>query len=162
MVSCYEPASPSPTPFQNNDNLAQFPVSPPDSEVVHHQIIEDMALPPDQINGTAALCQAILHYQQSYLELLEFMEACMGDLMISIMAMSDTDTTCPLSITNGKYNCIAHLTYISAFIDKIEPYLKDAVREVGPPPTLLQHIITPSHISVTDSKEENTDHPGRD
>ena len=52
----------------------------------------------------------------------------MGDLMISIMAMSDTDTTCPLSITNGKYNCIAHLTYISAFIDKIEPYLKDAVR----------------------------------
>ena len=86
----------------------------------------------------------------------------MGDLMISIMAMSDTDTTCPLSITNGKYNCIAHLTYISAFIDKIEPCLKDAVREVGPPPTLLQRIITPSHISVTDSKEENTDHPGRD
>ena len=57
--------------------------------------------------------------------------------------------------------CIAHLTYVSAFTDKIEPYLEDAVREIGPPPTLLQRISTPSHISVTDSEEE-TDHPGGD
>ena len=81
--------------------------------------------------------------------------------MISITAMSNTDATRPLPITNGEYNRIAHLTYVSAFIDKIEPYLEDAVQKVGPPPTLLQRISTPSHVSVTDSEEE-TDHPGQD
>ena len=83
--------------------------------------------PPEQINGTIALCKAILHYRQAHPELMEFMEACVGDLMISITAMSNTDATHPLPITNGEYNRIAHLTYVSAFIDKIEPYLEDAV-----------------------------------
>ena len=123
--------------------------------------MEATAPPPDQINGTITLCKAILHYRQAHPELSEFMEACTGDLMISITAMSNADATRPLPITNGKYNRIAHLTYVSAFTDKIKPYLEDAVREIGPPPTLLQRISTPSHISVTDSKEE-TDHLGQD
>ena len=87
---------------------------------------------------------------------------CIGNLMISITVMSNADVTHPLPITNGKYNCIAHLTYVSAFMDKIEPYLEDAVKEIGPPPTLLQRMTTPFHISVTDSEDEETDHPGGD
>ena len=53
------------------------------------------------------------------------MEAFTGDLMILITAMSNADATHPLPITNGEYNHIAHLTYVSAFTDKIEPYLED-------------------------------------
>ena len=154
-------ASPSPTPSQIDEDLACFPPSPADSEVVHTQIIEATEPPPDQINGTIALCKAILRYRQAHPELSEFMEACTGDLMISITAMSNADVSRPLPITNSEYNRIAHLTYVSAFTDKIEPYLKDAVQESGPPPTLLQRMTTPSHISVTDSEEE-TDHPGQD
>ena len=90
------------------------------------------------------------------------MEACTGDLIISITAMSNADATRPLPITNSEYNCIAHLMYMSAFTDKIKPYLEDAVREIGPPSTLLQHMTTPSHISVTDSEKKETDHPGGD
>ena len=89
--------------------------------------MEATAPPPDQINGTIALCKAILRYHQSNPELSEFMEACTGDLIISIIAMSNADATHPLPITNGEYNRIAHLTYVSAFIDKIKPYLEDAV-----------------------------------
>ena len=128
-VSHYEnaSASPSPTPSQIDADLACFPPSPANSEVVRYQIMEATNPPPDQINSTIALCKAILHYQQAYPELSEFMEACTGDLMISITTMSNADATCPLPITNGKYNCIAHLTYVSAFTDKIEPYLEDAV-----------------------------------
>ena len=162
-VSCYEDASasPSPTPSQIDADLAHFPPSPADSEVVRHEIMEATASLPDQINGTIALCKAILRYRQAHPELSEFMEACTGDLMISVTAMSNADATHPLPITNGKYNHIAHLTYVFTFTDKIKPYLKDAVREIGPPPTLLQRISTPSHVSVTDSEEE-TDHPGQD
>ena len=63
-VSCYEDASasPSPTPSQIDADLAHFPPSPADSEVVRHEIMEATALPPDQINGTIALCKAILCY----------------------------------------------------------------------------------------------------
>ena len=89
--------------------------------------MEATAPPLDQINGTIALCRAILQYCQSHLELSEFMEACTGDLMVSIIAMSNTNTTKPLPITNGKYNCIAHLTYMPAFTDKIKPYLDNAI-----------------------------------
>ena len=65
------------------------------------------------------------------------MEACTGDLMISITAMSSTNNTLPLPITNGKYNHIAYLTYVSAFMDKIKPYIDNAVQKTRPPPTLL-------------------------
>ena len=128
-VSHYEDASasPSPTPSQIDADLARFPPSPADSEVVRHEIMEATASPPDQINGTITLCKAILCYQQAHPELSEFMEACTGDLMISVTAISNADTAHPLPITNGKYNRIAHLTYVSAFTDKIKPYLKDAV-----------------------------------
>ena len=156
----YESNSPSPTPSQIDTDLACFPPSLADSEVVHYQVMEATTPPPDQINGTIALCKAILRYRQVHPKLSEFMEACTGDLMISITAMSNADATRPLPIANGEYNRIAHLTYVSAFTDKIEPYLEDAIREIGPPPTLLQCISTPSHISVTDSEEE-TDHPGQ-
>ena len=154
--------SPSPTPSQIDANLACFPPSPADSEVVCYQIMEATMPPADQINGTIALCKAILRYRQSHPKLLEFMEACTGDLIISITAMSNADATRPLPITNGEYNRIAHLTYMSAFTDKIEPNLEDAIREIRPPPTLLQRMTTPSHISVTDSEEKETDHPGGD
>ena len=156
----YESNSPSPTPSQIDTDLARFPPSPADSEVVHYQVMEATTPPPDQINGTITLCKAILRYRQVHPKLSEFMEACTGDLMISITAMSNADATRPLPITNGEYNHIAHLTYVSAFTDKIEPYLEDAIQEIGPPPTLLQRISTPSHISVIDSEEE-TDHPGQ-
>ena len=55
------------------------------------------------------------------------MEACTGDLMISITAMSNANVAKPLPITNREYNHIAHLTYVSTFMDKIAPYLDDAV-----------------------------------
>ena len=126
-VSRYEPASPSPTPSQINANLAQFPPSSANSEAIHYQIIEDTAPPLDQINGTIALYKAILQYHQSHPELSEFMEACTGDLMISITAMSNANVAKPLPITNREYNHIAHLTYVSAFMDKIAPYLNDAI-----------------------------------
>ena len=161
-VSRYKSGSPSPTPSEINANLARFPPSPADSEAVRYQIMEATEPPPDQINSTIALCKAILRYCQSHPKLSEFMEACTSNLMISITAMSNADITCPLPITNGKYNCIAHLTYVSTFMDKIEPYLEDTVWEIRPLPTLLQRMTTPSHISVTDSKDEDTDHPGRD
>ena len=133
-VNHYETNSPSPTPSQIDADLAHFPPSPADSEVVRYQIMEATAPPPDQINSTIVLCKAILQYCQRNPELSEFMEACTGDLMISITAMSNADVTRPLPITNGKYNCIAHLTYVSAFTDKIEPYLEDTIKEIGPPP----------------------------
>ena len=134
-VSCYEntSASPSPTPSQIDADLTRFPPSPADSEIVRAQIIEATEPPPDQINGTIALCKAILRYRQAHPELSEFMEACTGDLMISITAMSNAEVGRPLPITNGEYNRIAHLTYVSAFTDKIAPYLEDAIQETGPP-----------------------------
>ena len=126
-ISCYEPASPSPTPSQIDANLGCFPVSPPDSKVICYQIMEDTAPPPDQINSTITLCWAILCYRQSHPKLSEFIEACTVDLMVSITAMSDADVTHPLPITNGKYNCITHLTYMSTFTDKIAPYLDNTI-----------------------------------
>ena len=64
VVSRYEDASasPSPTPSQIDADLAHFPPSPADSEVIRHQVMEATAPPPDQINSTIALCKAILCY----------------------------------------------------------------------------------------------------
>jgi hypothetical protein len=79
--------------------------------------------------------------------------------MVSIQAISEHSVDLPLPITLGEYNAIAHLTYISAFTNIIEPYIKGTT--VEPTPTLLQCISTPSHISISSDKDE-TDHPGED
>jgi hypothetical protein len=81
--------------------------------------------------------------------------------MIPITMMSKHNACLPLSITVGKYNAIAHLTYISAFTDLIEQYIGVTVKQKDKPPSLLQHIISPSpsHISIF-SDEDETNHPG--
>ena len=68
--------------------------------------------------------------------------------------MAEHDESVPLPITHQEYNRIAHLTYIFSFTDTIEPYLVKNER----PKTLLEHLTTPSHISVSDDKE--LVHPG--
>jgi hypothetical protein len=60
------------------------------------------------------------------------------NLMIPITAMAEHQANLPLPITVGKYNAIAHLTYISAFTDLIKPYLAHAVTMEDEPPSLLQ------------------------
>jgi hypothetical protein len=86
-----------------------------------------------------------------------------NDLMIPITAMAEHQPSLPLPITVGEYNTIAHLTYISAFTDLIEPYLAHVVSVEDEPPSLLQCMTTatpsPSHISIS-SEEDKTDHPG--
>jgi hypothetical protein len=88
-----------------------------------------------------------------------------NDLMIPITAMADHQVNLPLLITIGEYNAIAHLTYISAFTDLIEPYLAHVVTMEDEPPSLLQRMTSatpsPSHISVS-SDEEETDHSGEE
>jgi hypothetical protein len=80
-------------------------------------------------------------------------------LIVPIQAMSEHSIDLPLPITLGKYNAITHLTYIPTFTDLIEPYIIVMTEET--PPTLLQHLFTPSHISISSDKDE-TDHPGED
>jgi hypothetical protein len=60
-----------------------------------------------------------------------------NDLMIPIIAMAEHQVNLPLPITVGKYNAIAHLTYISAFTNLIEPYLTHTVTMEDEPPSLL-------------------------
>ena len=68
------------------------------------------------------------------------------DLIVPIMAMKETNSTLPLPITNAEYNCIVHLTYISAFTDKIENYIDLAMycRMPVPLPSLN---ISPPHLT---------------
>jgi hypothetical protein len=84
-------------------------------------------------------------------------------LMVAIETMAEHQVNLPLPITVGEYNAIAHLTYISALTDLIEPYLAQVVLLEDEPPSLLQHITSatpsPSHISISSEKDE-TDHPG--
>jgi hypothetical protein len=86
-----------------------------------------------------------------------------NDLMIPITAMAEHQVDRPIPITVGEYNAIAHLTYISALTDLIEPYLAHAVSMEDEPPSLLQRMASatpsPSHISIS-SDEDDTDHPG--
>jgi hypothetical protein len=51
--------------------------------------------------------------------------------------MSEHQVDMPLPITVSEYNTIAHLMYISAFTDLIEPYLAHAVTMEDEPPSLL-------------------------
>jgi hypothetical protein len=84
-------------------------------------------------------------------------------LMIVIETMAEHQVSLPLPITVEEYNAIAHLTYISALTDLIEPYLAQVIQLEDEPPSLLQHITSaapsPSHISIS-SDEDETDHPG--
>jgi hypothetical protein len=87
-----------------------------------------------------------------------------ANIMIPIHAMAEHQADLPLPVTVSEYNAIAHLTYISALTDIIEPYLAHAVTMEDEPPSLLQRITSatpsPSHISVTSSDEDESDHPG--
>jgi hypothetical protein len=151
---------PSPTPSEIEEDLACFSPSPPNLVAeIQHKITEAIAPPPTQINGMITLCHAILWYQQSHPELSEAMKEWTDQLMVPIQAISEHSIDLPLPITLSEYNAITHLTYITAFTDHIEPYIDGQTLE--PPPTLLQCITTPSHISVSsDSEDDETDHPG--
>ena len=88
--------------------------------------------------------------------------------MVPIQAMKETNSTLPLPITNVEYSRIVHLTYISAFTDKIEEYIDLAMQDACPP-SLLERISTPTHVSATpthilvnSNEEEDLNHPGED
>ena len=94
------------------------------------------------------------------------MNTWMDNIMVPILAMKETNSSLPLPITNAEYNRIVHLTYISAFTDKIEEYIDLAMQDACPP-SLLEHISTPTcasapptNISVSNSNEEDPNHPG--
>ena len=96
------------------------------------------------------------------------MNAWTDDIMVPILAMKETNSSLPLPITNAGYNRIVHLTYISAFTDKIKEYIDLAMQDAHPP-SLLERITTPTyvsatptHISVSSSDEEDPNHPGED
>jgi hypothetical protein len=156
------PAEPSPTPSEIDRDLARFPPSPPESEEIQHVEFEATVPPREQINGIIALCQAIHRYQVMNNPLSPIMTRSTNALMIPIETMAEHQASLPLPVTIGEYNAIAHLTYISAFTDLIEPYLADMVKMEDELPSLLQHIMSaapsPSHISIS-SDEDKTDHP---
>jgi hypothetical protein len=157
------PPEPSPTPSEIERDLARFPPSPPESEDIQHVEYESTAPQIDQIRGTIALCRAIRRYQAMSDNLSPIMTRSTDNLMIPINAMAEHQADHPLPVTVGKYNAIAHLTYISAFTDLIEPYLAHAVSMEDEPPSLLQRMTSttpsPSHISIS-SDEDDTNHPG--
>jgi hypothetical protein len=159
------PSEPSPTPSEVERDLARFPSSPPESEAT--QNIEYEATTPhiDQIRGTITLCRAIRRYRAMNVNLSPIMTRSTNNLMIPITTMAEHQADRPLPITVGEYNAIAHLTYISAFTDLIEPYLAHAVWMEDEPPSLLQRMVSaapsPSHISIS-SDEKEADHPGED
>ena len=161
--------SPTPTPTLSEveADLAHFPPSPPESNTLQAEILESTHPPRSQIDATVALCKAIFYYKRDHPDN-EEMNVWTNDIMIPILAMKDTNSTLPLPITNAEYNRIVHLTYISAFTDKIEEYM-DLTMQDAHPPSLLERIstlthvsATPTHISVNSSDEEDPNHPGED
>ena len=72
-----------------------------------------------------------------------------------IKVMAEHDGFVHLPITHQEYNCIAHLTYIPSFTDKIDPYYN---KEEAKPKTLLEWLNMPLHVSVSD--DEEFIHPG--
>ena len=114
-----------------------------------------------------ALCKAIFYYKRDHPDNME-MNAWTDNIMVPILAMKETNSLLPLPITNAEYNRIVHLTYIFAFTDKIEEYIDLAMQDARPP-SLLERITTPTHvsatpthISVSSSNEEDPNHPGED
>ena len=77
---------------------------------------------PKQVLGTAALCHAILHYNQANPELSDAMKAWTDHLMPFIEAFAHVmpNNLPPISIDN--YNAIVHLTWVQPFTDCIEQY----------------------------------------
>jgi hypothetical protein len=82
--------------------------------------------------------------------------------MVSVTAMANVKVTDPLPITNGEYNAIAHLSYISAFTNCIKPYISESL-DAPTCPTLLQQLTspTPTYITIS-STDEDPDHPRGD
>ena len=169
-VSRYTPhhsPMPTPTPSEVEADLARFPPSPPKSATLQAEITESTHPPRSQLDATVALCKAIFYYKRDHPDN-EQMNAWTDDIMVPILAMKETNSTLPLPITNAEYNRIVHLTYISAFTDKIEEYIDLAMQDVRPP-SLLERITTPTHasapptdVSVSNSDEEDPNHPGED
>jgi hypothetical protein len=156
-------AKPSPTPSEIDRDLTHFPPSLPESEGTQHVEFEATIPPREQINGTIALCQAIHRYRMmNDGSLSPIMIRCTNNLMLPIETMAEHWANLPLPITVEEYNTIAHLTYILAFTDLIEPYLVDTVKMEDEPPSLLQCMASatpsPSHISISSDKDQ-TDHP---
>jgi hypothetical protein len=130
-------SEPSPTPSEVNRDLARFPPSPPESENAQH-IEYEVAMPQEsQIKGTIALCRAIRRYQAMNTTHSPIMMRCTANIMIPITTMAEHQVGMALPITVAEYNAIAHLTYISAFTDLIEPYLAHTVSMEDEPPSLL-------------------------
>jgi len=59
---------------------------------------------------------------------------------IDLYAQHNPDSSL-LPTTNDIFDQITHFTFIPVFMEMVGPYLEDSDQEVGPPPTLLQHII---------------------
>ena len=124
------------------------------------EILESTHPPRSQIDATVALCKAIFYYKRDHPDN-EQMNAWTDDIMVLILTMKETNSMLSLSITNAEYNRIVHLTYISTFTNKIEEYIDLAMQDACPP-SLLECISTPTHISVSSSNEEDPNHPGED
>ena len=162
-VSCYTPyhsPTPTPTPSEVKADLACFPPSPPESNTLQAEILEATHPPHTQIDATVALCKASIYYKRDHPDNME-MNTWTDDIMVPILAIKETNSTLPLPITNAEYNRIVHLTYISAFTDKIKEYIDLAMQDTRPP-SLLEHISTPTHILVSSSDKEDPSHPGED
>ena len=134
-VSRYTPhhsPTPTSTPSEVEADLTRFPPSPPESDTLQVEILESTHPPCSQIDTTVALCKAIFYYKRDHPDN-EQMNAWTDDIMVPILAMKETNSTLPLPITNAEYNHIVHLTYISAFTDKIEEYMGPCHAGCSPP-----------------------------
>ena len=143
-------------PDEIEEDLSRFPPSPPDKiEGIRVKVFEATLPPRSQINSTIAICKAIISYKEDNPEGDDYVYLVTEGMDIIIRAMARHNKSVPLLLTHQEYNRIAHLTYISSFTNAIEPYIRENKR----PKTLLEHLTTPSHISVSD-KEEELVHPG--
>src|SRR5205807_5247634 len=77
---------------------------------------------PEQVEGVARLCRAILRYRQAHPMLSDAMKTWTDDLIPAINGLSyatgQEDPPCSLQ----KYNEIVHLAWVPTFIDLINPY----------------------------------------
>ena len=86
-------------------------------------------------------------------------------LQLSDVPLNEHDRTSTFRYSTSP---CTYLTYISAFTDKIEEYIDLAMQDARPP-SLLERISTPIHasapptdVSVSNSDEEDPNHPGGD
>jgi hypothetical protein len=94
---------------------------------------------PEQVEGVAHLCWAILCYRQANPLLSDTMKTWTDDLVPTINALSYVtgweEPPCDLQ----KYNKIVHLAWVPTFVDLINPYCESPTDEA---PMLL--VATPS------------------